>query len=201
MELYLLFALTVAGLALVPGPNVAVIVSLSLAHGVRAGLISVAGTTTGLALQLLLVVAGYAILIEVAATLFSALRWVGVFILIFFGLSMIFCTGDDAPAPADQGRRSFLLGLMTALLNPKTLMFNAALLAPFISLESQIGAISQLLIYASIYLGVIGICDTGWVLFARGFHELVRRYRHFMRWATGGLLVGGGVMLAMARRE
>jgi threonine/homoserine/homoserine lactone efflux protein len=39
-------------LVAIPGPNVALIVASSIRYGLRSGLVTVAGTTTGFALQL-----------------------------------------------------------------------------------------------------------------------------------------------------
>ena len=66
-----LIAATVV-LILVPGPNVALIVANSLRHGLKPGLTSTLGTTAGIAIQLFLVIAGMAVVIEFAA--FSAER-------------------------------------------------------------------------------------------------------------------------------
>ena len=48
--------LATSALVLIPGPNVALIVATSLRHGLRLGLITAAGTTIGIALQLLTVI-------------------------------------------------------------------------------------------------------------------------------------------------
>ena len=62
-----LIAATVV-LILIPGPNVALIVANSLRHGLKSGLITTLGTTAGIAIQLFLVIAGMAVVIEFAAS-------------------------------------------------------------------------------------------------------------------------------------
>jgi len=52
ISLYLAFVLAVSILMLIPGPNVALIVANSLAHGARYGLMTVAGTSAAMVLQL-----------------------------------------------------------------------------------------------------------------------------------------------------
>ena len=47
IELYLVFVLATALLVATPGPNVALIVGTSLTHGMRTGLIAVAGVNVG----------------------------------------------------------------------------------------------------------------------------------------------------------
>ena len=64
MEPATLLALVAAcvALAAIPGPNVALIVGNTLAHGARHGLATVAGTTLGIAFQVMLVALGLAVL-------------------------------------------------------------------------------------------------------------------------------------------
>jgi len=57
-SLYLAFTAAVTVLMLIPGPNVALIVANSVAHGSRYGLLTVAGTSTAMLLQLFWVALG-----------------------------------------------------------------------------------------------------------------------------------------------
>ncbi len=58
IELYLAFVAASAALIAVPGPNVALIVANSVAHGRRYGLLTVAGTSAAMVPQLALTVLG-----------------------------------------------------------------------------------------------------------------------------------------------
>ena len=58
MHLYFAFVLAVTILMLIPGPNVALIVANSVAYGPRFGLLTVAGTSSAMVLQLALTVHG-----------------------------------------------------------------------------------------------------------------------------------------------
>ena len=60
LPLYLTFVATAVALIAIPGPNVALIVANSVAHGTRFGLLTVAGTTTAVVLHLCLTVLGMA---------------------------------------------------------------------------------------------------------------------------------------------
>ena len=73
-------------LILIPGPNVALIVANSLRHGLRFGLITTLGTTAGIAIQLFLVIAGMAALIELAASALIWIKWLGVAYFVYLGL-------------------------------------------------------------------------------------------------------------------
>lgn len=200
MDIYLLFALTVFALVLIPGPNVALIVAMSLVHGTRVGLISVAGTTTGLALQLLAVVFGAYLLIEWAAALFDVVRWVGVCYLIYLGVRMLLVAPSESSSESQVFKRSFSLGVMTAFINPKTLMFNAALLPQFVVTSSGQAVSEQLALLAAIYLIVIALGDSLWVLAARQVQRFISHYQNSIRTISAACFIGAGVLLAFARR-
>ena len=57
-ELYLTFVAATVVLMAIPGPNVALIVANSIAHGCRHGLLTVGGTSTAMVPQLGLIVLG-----------------------------------------------------------------------------------------------------------------------------------------------
>jgi homoserine/homoserine lactone efflux protein len=52
LHLYAAFVAAVTLLMLIPGPNVALIVANSVAHGARYGLLTVLGTSSAMVLQL-----------------------------------------------------------------------------------------------------------------------------------------------------
>jgi threonine/homoserine/homoserine lactone efflux protein len=57
-DVFLAFVAATTLLMVIPGPNVALIVANSVAHGTRFGLLTVAGTASGIVLQLALTVVG-----------------------------------------------------------------------------------------------------------------------------------------------
>src|SRR5437879_8267772 len=87
LELYLAFIAATAVLMLIPGPNVALIVANSVAHGTRFGLLTVAATSSGVVVQLTLTVLGATALMNFLATSFDWLRWAGVAYLIWLGIA------------------------------------------------------------------------------------------------------------------
>jgi len=86
LELYLAFIASVAVLILVPGPNVALIIADSIAHGPRYGLITVAGTASAMVLQLAVTTLGLGALLSVLADWFEWIRRVGVAYLAYLGI-------------------------------------------------------------------------------------------------------------------
>jgi hypothetical protein len=63
LDLYLAFVLATTVLILIPGPNVTLLVANSLAHGPRRALLTLAGTSSAIALQMVVVALGMTSLI------------------------------------------------------------------------------------------------------------------------------------------
>ena len=133
-ELYLAYLLACIVIIIVPGPTVTLIIANSLSHGVRAGLLNVAGTQLGIALMIALVGFGLASLIEALGWWFGMVRLAGAAYLIWLGIKLLRATGglgDTQRAPAPRGG-FFLQGFLVAISNPKTLVFFGAFLPQFI---------------------------------------------------------------------
>ncbi len=182
-------------LVIIPGPNVALIVANSLRHGFRVGVFTVFGTTVGVGLQLALVVGGMAAVVEVAADALVWIRWAGVAYLIWLGIR----TWREPTANLEEIKAApsmFLRGCMLAAVNPKTFLFNAAFLPQF----ANDGTVSQFVLVASVFLGVLFLGDVGWALFASSARKLLARYAHLRNRLTGGFLTAAGIGLALSRR-
>jgi len=197
-------ALTLATLVLVmiPGPNVALIVANSLRRGTGFGLATVAGTTVGLALQLLFVVFGLTVLIEAAAGFLNWVRWAGVIYLVWLGIQAWKAPADDLADIRAQGgaaSRAFRHGIMLAVINPKTLIFNAAFLPQFVSTQGDLS--TQLALTARIFLAVVGIGDSVWAVFAGLLRPAMLRFSRLRNRLTGGFFIAAGVGLACAKQD
>lgn len=194
-----LIALT-AVLVAVPGQNVALIVAGSLRYGHRYGFITVLGTTLGIGLQLTIVIAGFALLLQRTATALGWIRWLGVAYLVFAGIRTWRESVTDLNGP-QQGadKRAFLRGLVLSLVNPKTLLFNAAFLPQFVDQSAQVA--TQLAVLSSAFLITIAVGDSLWVAFAGMARDWIVRFGSLRNKITAGVLVGAGVGLALARRS
>lgn len=190
-------ALATAILVLIPGPNVALIVANSLRYGFREGAVTVLGTTLGIAMQLALVIAGVAALIEIAAEAFTWLRWSGVAYLVFLGIRA--WQEPARPLEAVEARPTvFWRACIVAAINPKTLLFNAAFIPQF--LPAGAGAL-DLMLTVAVFLSVLLAGDLLWAAFATSARRLLQRYGKLRNRLTGAFLVAAGVGLALSRRQ
>ena len=187
-------------LILIPGPNVALIVANSLRHGLKIGLVTSLGTTVGIAIQLAVAVLGLAALIELVAEALNWIKWIGVCYLVYIGVkTWREPAADLSDIRALSGNRAFWRGVILAVVNPKTLLFNAAFLPQFVGQGSNESG--QLLILAAVYMAVIVIGDALWAVFAASARRWLNRFGHLHNRISGGFLVSAGIGLAMSRRH
>ena len=85
--MFLAFVAATTILMLIPGPNVALIVSNSVAYGSRYGLITVGGTSSAMMVQLAIAAFGMTEALRTLGHWFEWLRWIGVAYLIYLGVT------------------------------------------------------------------------------------------------------------------
>ena len=199
--LYLAFCAATVVLILIPGPNVSLIVANSIAYGTRLGLLTVAGTGSALVVQLLLTTLGMTAIMTTLAAWFDVLRWFGVAYLLWIGIAAWRAVGDDLTKTAPQPRSAraiFLRGFLVGATNPKTLLFYGAFFPQFIDLGGNVGGQIALLSVTFLVIGV-GI-DSVWAIAAGRARVLLAMRGKLRNRLTGGLLIGAGIGLALARR-
>lgn len=202
MEQLVTLSIVTLGLVAIPGPNVALTLANSLRYGTRYGLCTVAGTTVGVGLQLILVVLGIGTLLEIAADILTWLKWAGVAYLLWLGYRSWISPPDDLSAIGAVRApvlRLFTRGLMVAVLNPKTLIFNAALLPQFVAPDGSY--LAQLALVALVFLTVLTLGDALWAVFAGALRPLMLRYQRIRNRITGGFLIAAGIGLALTGRK
>jgi homoserine/homoserine lactone efflux protein len=202
LALYLAFLVASTAILLIPGPNVALIVSASIAHGPRAGLVTVAGTSCAMVLQLAMTVAGATALLTIFAGWFSGLRWIGVLYRLYLGIRAWRNPPVDLTAISPAQPATFAIvcrGFLVSLTNPKTLLFFGAFLPQFVSLGSPL--LPQLVVLAVSFLALAVIFDCAWALLAGRLRFFLKAKGRFRNRLSGGLLIGAGLGLALARKS
>jgi threonine/homoserine/homoserine lactone efflux protein len=197
------FVATCILLAVTPGPNMALIVANTLAGGLRAGFVTLAGTSTGLALLVTVAALGMSSVMTFMASWFDVVRIVGAIYLAILGARQLWkalkapSAGFTAPPPAGSGL--FLQGLAVSLSNPKVLLFLGAFLPQFI--EPGRNPVAQMAVLACLFVGILMLVDAAYtVAVARARSTLAPRHFRVLDGVAGGLLLCGGAVLAMARR-
>ena len=198
--LYAAFVGATVILMLIPGPNVALIVANSLAHGARGGLMTVAGTSAAMVVQLAVASFGLSALFGVLAQSFDALRWIGVAYLLGVAALAWAAPAIDLTAvrPA-SARTTTLRGFFVSLTNPKTLAFYAAFLPQFLDPERDM--MRQMLILSGTFLALAVTLDSGWALLAARLSGLLTTSGRLRNRLTALALIGASLGLALARRS
>ena len=139
-EVPVAFLLTSLVVAAIPGTGVFYTVSSSIGGGRRRGLLAALGCTLGVVPHLVAALLGLSGVLQVGATVFEVIRWLGVAYLLLMGVSMIRDRGDmligGGATPADGTRLVLQRGILLNLLNPKLTLFFFAFLPQFLGSSS-----------------------------------------------------------------
>ncbi|MDG4790272.1 LysE family translocator [Micromonospora sp. WMMD1102] len=203
-HLLLAFTLTTIVAMVTPGPDMLFVLGCGMRGGSRAGLLATAGVATSEAVHVAVAAAGLAALFAAAPTAFAVVRIVGAAYLIYLGVQLIRHRRDtpaELPTGGLSGRKAYLSGLLTNLLNPKMVTFTIAFLPQFVSPE--LGRVwLQFVILGAILIGLEFLVDGAVGVFAGRIGGWLRRRaaaRRRIDTATGGIFIGLGVRLAVER--
>lgn len=205
-HLLVLFTATTLIAMIAPGPDMLFILGCGMRGGPRAGLLATAGVATSETVHIAVAAAGLAALFAAVPIAFTAVRVAGATYLIYLGVQVIRHRNDaqsevQIGSGGISGRRAYLRGLLTNLLNPKMVTFTIAFLPQFI--DPRLGHVwAQFVILGAILIGFEFLVDgTVGVLAGRIGEWLRRRHgaRRRLDITTGGLFIGLGVRLAVKR--
>jgi threonine/homoserine/homoserine lactone efflux protein len=201
VHLYLAFIAATTVLILIPGPNVSLIVANSVAYGTGYGLLTVAGTSAAVLVQLGLTALGMTAVLGALAVWFEWLRWVGVVYLVWLGVRQWRAPPTDLTRTRPQPRslRAIVLrGFLVSLTNPKTLLFYGAFFPQFISIDRPLAP--QVVLLCTTFLVIAAGLDAGWAMLAGRARGLLAARATLRNRLSGGMLIGAGVGLALARK-
>jgi len=186
-------------LSATPGPSMLYVLSRSVGQSRGAGLASAVGLALGGMVLAIATAMGLAKLFEAVPQIVVVLRYIGSAYLVWLGVTMIWTARAEAQARLDVNQvkqRSFASiiwqGVLVEVLNPKTVLFFALFLPPFVDVAGAGDVRSQLLV-----LGVLVpltaipsdvlIALMGGTL-ARGINSK-QTFRERMGWVGGLLLI------------
>lgn len=199
-DLLIPFVFATIILGLIPGPNVALTVANSLAHGTRHGLLTVAGTSSAMVPQLILTVLGLSTFIAALSQWFDVLRWAGVAYLLYLGIRECLAPVQDLahmPARPLSVREIYWRGFLVSLTNPKTLLFYGAFFPQFITGMDRV--IEQLIVLAVVFVAVISCVDSLWACLAGYARRYLLGKTVWRNRISGGFLIIAAVLLALIR--
>ena len=203
-----LFALASVLLALTPGPNLLYLVSRTLCQGRTAGLISLAGTTSGFLFYALSAALGLTAVFVAVPVLFEVVRWAGAAYLLWLAWDAVRPHGSGGlfarrDLPLVRPAALFRTGVITSILNPKVALCYLALFPQFVD-PARGSLLAQSLVLAAIQIVIDALIDSLFVLAAaRVARWLAERpvWVTAQRWVLGGVFAGIALKLALDTRR
>ena len=156
---------------LAPGPSVLFVIARAIAWGRKVAVFTVAGNVTGAFVLSSLVAFGLGPILSSSDLAYSAVQWGGSGYLVYLGVSSILSRKAHAADMRNQGGsvptfwRSARDGFWVGALNPKGLVFYAAVLPQFVDIERG-NVTSQLLLLGALFSVLAFISDGTWGLLA-----------------------------------
>ena len=184
---------------LAPGPSVLFVIARAIAWGKKTAIFSVVGNVSGSFLLSVLVAVGLGPILQHSSIAYALVQWAGGAYLIYLGIDALRHRKIHAAdmkirsGTAPSALRSVRDGFWVGILNPKTLVFYAAVLPQFI--DRQRGHVTfQLLLLGTLFAIMALVSDGTWGLLAGSAREwLATDPLRLIRLRT----VGGVVMVAL----
>jgi threonine/homoserine/homoserine lactone efflux protein len=188
-------------LNLTPGNDTIFILTKSMTHGRRAGIVSALGIAAGSLVHTTLAAFGLSAIIAQSITIFTIVKFAGAAYLVYIGIKMIreksvLTAVNSLSQPGGRISRIFRDAMLTNVLNPKVALFFVAFLPQFID-PSYVGRPLPLL--------VLGFCftatGTAWCLVLASLASIISSgLRSSPRAATWLGRVCGSVLVALGAR-
>jgi len=135
LHTWLVYLLAVVGLSLTPGPNALLALSHGALYGQRKTLFTITGGMLGFTLLMALSMFGIGALLQASADALTVLKWIGGAYLVWLGFQLWRAppiTLTDETGPDRPGHALFRQGLLSAVSNPKVILFFGAFLPQFL---------------------------------------------------------------------
>ena len=196
------FTITCFVLAVVPGPNVTVIIATALARGPLAGLAVVAGTQVGILSMVIVVALGFDALVGFMGWAFDWIKLFGALYLIYLGFNMLRSTGnlgEGMAAKQESLTRLAMRGFFVLWSNPKTLLFFGAFIPQFVTPSEP--AFPQMVFLGLMFLAIATITDSLYALLAGSAGKaLSQTCVKTLSKISGAILMAGGAWLATQQK-
>lgn len=186
---------------LAPGPSVLFTIARAIAWGRVAAIATVIGNAFGMFLVSVLVAFGLGPLLQSSKLFYNGIQWAGGAYLIYLGYAAIAASRIDAQGmqKTEGSKPSFFTslknGFWVGVLNPKSVVFFAAILPQFVDQEKN-NVTAQLLLLGAIFATVALISDGSYGLLAGTVRSWLAgdvKRLIFMRRFGGVVMIGLGV--------
>ncbi len=196
---WLLYLLASIGLSLSPGPNGLLALAHGAIHGRRKTLFTIFGGALGFTLVIGLSMFGIGALLKASLVWLTVLKWVGGAYLIWLGVQVWRAApiGLDGPESARvrTGWSLFGQGALSALTNPKGILFFAAFLPQFIDPTHSLWL--QFAIMAATFAGIEILTELTIASLAHRIRPWLRRVGRRFNQSCGAIFMVIGAALPL----
>ncbi|VXC79122.1 Lysine transporter LysE [Pseudomonas sp. 8Z] len=187
-----------------PGPDFAIVVRASVAHGRRIGVCTALGVGTGILLHVTYSLLGIGLVVSQSIVLFNALKWLAAAYLLYIGFKALRARPAD-PATAEVrsageprgARGAFVTGFITNGLNPKATLFFLSLFTVVINPQTPVFIQGGYGVYLAMATA-LWFCLVAWLFSQPRVRAGFARLGHWFDRLMGVVLVGIGVKLALS---
>ncbi|WP_447529072.1 LysE family translocator [Vreelandella sp. TE19] len=203
------FVVAITLLTVSPGVDTLLVIRNTARGGVRDGIVTSIAICCGLFVHATVSALGISLILLQSAFAFTLLKFAGAGYLVWLGIISLLAAKRGAALPMggfDQARSPVGLyqpakeGLLSNVLNPKTVVFYMAFLPQFIAPTDP--ALLKSLWLAGVHFAIANVWQIGVVLMVGGASRFLasERFARVLNATTGAVLVVFGVRLALEQR-
>ena len=181
--------------AMSPGPSLALVIRNSTKFSRIAGLMTAIGHGLGMGIYAVFAVTGLVIVITTNVYLFQLIQILGICFLLYFGIQFILQQSNEIIIDDNQKNiNSFIQGFSISILNPKILIWFAAIFSQFVSVNGTFTSNSILVLTASI-IDCIWYVIVALVVTSHGLNNFFQKRIDIIQKVSGFILVLIGIIL------
>jgi homoserine/homoserine lactone efflux protein len=202
LQVWLIYLAAATGLSLSPGPNGLLALTHGALHGRRKALFTIAGGALGFVVVIALSMFGIGALLQTSLVGLVVLKWVGGLYLVWLGIQVWRSPpiGLDARVASAQDRVAtpgamFSQGLLSAVTNPKGILFFVAFLPQFIDPARDLWL--QFVVMAATFAAVEIATELAIASLAHRISPWLKRVGKRFNQACGGVFVAIGLALPL----
>jgi threonine/homoserine/homoserine lactone efflux protein len=187
-----------------PGPDSIYTLTRSISDGRTSGITAALGSSSGSLVHTTAAVLGLSALLRTSAVAFTVVKLLGATYLVYLGIQTLRNSEEFEVTPESTNftpGESYRNALLINVLNPKVAIFFLAFLPQFVNPE---GAVSVQLFMLGVLFASLGFVYQAMlaVFSARARKAITERelVKTVLRMASGSVLVGFGIKLALERR-
>lgn len=196
---WLIYLLASVGLSLSPGPNGLLALTHGVLHGQRRTLFTIFGGSLGFIAVIALSMFGIGALLKTSLLWLTVLKWLGGAYLVWLGVQVwrsppVGVPVQEAMEPR-SGRSLFQQGALSALTNPKAVLFFAAFLPQFIDPHGSL--VVQFIVMAGTFAVIEAITEAIIASMAERISPWLRRVGRRFNQVCGGIFIAIGTLLPL----